>query len=331
MQLLSYKFLIVLILFNGVSLLSASNGDRSPFYQKCLKNCVRSNCTEDGKDFNPTEAERPVTTNLLSTWNCLDECQYDCMWRAVDAFKNLGYDIPKFYGKWPFKRILGVQEPGSVFASFLNLAAHVYMYKEFMQQFPVTEHDKIGLFWHFFALVCVNGWSWSIFFHMKDSPFSEFMDYAGALSMVMIMFIAAVIRVFENHRKLKNAIVSVSAAMHVLHVYYLYCAVIDYDYNMMVNLVFGVAGGALWAGEGAARCARGRGRGGGRLLAFVLLSAAALSLELLDFPPYYDTWDAHALWHLATVPLPLLFWRYVIDDLQYTRREQAAKAHLKMA
>ena len=40
----------------------------------------------------------------------------------------------------------------------------------------------------------------------------------------------------------------------------------------------------------------------------VLLVASSVALELLDFPPVYWIIDSHALWHIATVPLPLLWW-----------------------
>ena len=33
-----------------------------------------------------------------------------------------------------------------------------------------------------------------------------------------------------------------------------------------------------------------------------------MALELLDFPPIYWIIDSHAIWHFATVPLPLLWY-----------------------
>lgn len=45
-----------------------------------------------------------------------------------------------------------------------------------------------------------------------------------------------------------------------------------------------------------------------------LLTTAAMSLELLDFPPLLRAIDAHSLWHLATIPLSAAWWDFLIQD-----------------
>lgn len=34
-------------------------------------------------------------------------------------------------------------------------------------------------------------------------------------------------------------------------------------------------------------------------------------LELLDFPPFFWVLDAHAIWHISTIPVHVLFFRLV--------------------
>lgn len=45
-------------------------------------------------------------------------------------------------------------------------------------------------------------------------------------------------------------------------------------------------------------------------LVVVLLYGLAL-LELLDFPPMLWVLDAHSVWHLSTIPVHFLFYRFV--------------------
>lgn len=46
----------------------------------------------------------------------------------------------------------------------------------------------------------------------------------------------------------------------------------------------------------------------------VVLTMLAMSLEILDFPPISRAVDAHSLWHLATIPLGEMWWRFLIKD-----------------
>ncbi|XP_041977597.1 post-GPI attachment to proteins factor 3 [Aricia agestis] len=301
-----------------------SEGDRSPYYQNCLRECVKNRCTS-GVVKKATKDIPPIP----ALWSCGDNCRYYCMFDTVDRFEERGFQIPKFHGKWPIRRVFGIQEPASVFGSILNLVANAYMYSKMRSKFPVRTMPVV-LFWHAFAWICMNAWVWSIVFHTRDVYFTEFMDYAGALSMVMSLFVAAVIRAFYRAKKLVTVIILATLLYYAEHVRYLYSGRIDYDYNMHVNLFFGVVGSLIWILWAGREWAAGR-RHAWWLLAFTALSAAALTLEVFDFPPKYYAWDAHALWHLSTAPLPLLFYRFVIDDLNYIRTSSSIeKSNIKL-
>uniref|UniRef100_S4PHV3 Post-GPI attachment to proteins factor 3 n=2 Tax=Pararge aegeria TaxID=116150 RepID=S4PHV3_9NEOP len=249
------------------------------------------------------------------------------MWRTVHGYYERGYEIPKFHGKWPFRRILGVQEPASAFASVLNLWIHIHMYKKMTREFPLKDTPMI-MFWHCFAWVCINAWLWSTVFHARDLFFTEFMDYACALSMVMSLLIAAIARMlYKRGRAIAVALISLLLLYYVEHVRYLYTGRIDYDYNIQVNVFFGVAGAALWLAW-AVHALRGGRRYAWRLVRFTALSGLFLAMELCDFAPRLG-WDAHALWHLCTALLPGLFYRFVMDDLTYLR-ESRVKTDLKL-
>ncbi|CAN6856733.1 unnamed protein product [Brassica oleracea] len=46
-------------------------------------------------------------------------------------------------------------------------------------------------------------------------------------------------------------------------------------------------------------------------------SGLAMLLEIYDFPPYEGYFDAHSIWHLATVPLTILWWSFIRDDAEF--------------
>ncbi|GER27045.1 post-GPI attachment to proteins factor [Striga asiatica] len=44
-------------------------------------------------------------------WECQSECRYRCMISREDERRELGYKPLKYYGKWPYKHVHGIQEP----------------------------------------------------------------------------------------------------------------------------------------------------------------------------------------------------------------------------
>lgn len=67
------------------------------------------------------------------------------------------WPVPQFYGKWPFVRFFGIQEPASVFFSFLNLVAHWRMIRKFRSE--VRNDSPMYYVWHIFSgvsKVCIQ-------------------------------------------------------------------------------------------------------------------------------------------------------------------------------
>lgn len=322
---------IAVFLCERSSLVSCSIGDRSMIYRDCLNRFVRENCTNNGVLFKSNAQYKQDFWSKVLQWSCTDECRYQCMWFTVDVFHKNGDDTPKFYGKWPFIRMFGMQEPASAFASVLNLLANAYMFKQ-LKELRITKANlrPYVIFWKTFAMVCMNGWVWSTIFHMRDTDFTEFMDYACALSMVMMLLVAAIVRVFYSRSKVMMlGALSLPVFYFAMHVRYLYSGFINYDYNMKVNVFFGVLGSVIWLVLSWHQWTARR-QYAWRMIAFTVLSGAALSLELFDFPPRHGVWDAHALWHLSTAPLPMLFYSYVIADLRHLASSELDKFAFKM-
>ena len=108
----------------------------------------------------------------LLSWSCRDDCSYQCMWDTVEnSYRKNKLPVQQFHGKWPFIRILGVQEPASALFSILNLLPHVYMLRKIIQTIPsetITYRVWIG-----YALVSINTWIWSTAFHTRDWNLTE--------------------------------------------------------------------------------------------------------------------------------------------------------------
>ncbi len=99
----------------------------------------------------------------------------------------------------------------------------------------------------------------------------------------------------------------------------------DYTYNMAANLIVGLTHNLLWLAYSfpssiplirrfPARSKTYRPNYAWKAAAFVLLTTAATSFEVFDFPAWGRIIDAHSLWHLATVPIIPLWYRFLIQD-----------------
>ena len=97
------------------------------------------------------------------------------------------------------------------------------------------------------------------------------------------------------------------------HWAYMLGVVFDYGWNMKLSLFLGVLQSMLWCRWSYVHRAPYRRS---CYAFFAGLHLVAL-LEVLDFPPLAGLIDAHALWHLATPPLVLLWYRVLEADRRW--------------
>ena len=99
----------------------------------------------------------------------------------------------------------------------------------------------------------------------------------------------------------------------------------DYAYNMAFNLAIGLSHNLLWLAYSLpsslsfirrypGRAKNYRPSHAAKPASFALLTTAATALELFDFPPWGRIIDAHSLWHLATVPIAVFWYDFLVDD-----------------
>ncbi|NXX99529.1 PGAP3 factor, partial [Centropus bengalensis] len=306
-----------------------------PLYRECLGRCERQNCS--GAALRTFRARQPLYMGLTG-WTCRDDCAYECMWLTVRLYVRGGHRVPQFHGKvspegsgggkgsplfpltppcslqWPFSRFLFFQEPASAFASFLNGLASFVMLLRYKAAVPPASPMYPTCV--AFAWVSLNAWFWSTVFHTRDTAVTEKLDYFCASAVVLHSVYLCCVRTLGLQRP---ALISIFRAFLLLflacHISYLTLVRFDYGYNMAANAAVGLLNLAWWLRW----CVRNRPRlpHVWKCAAVVLLLQALALLELLDFPPLFWVLDAHALWHIGTIPLNVLFYSFLMDDSLY--------------
>lgn len=147
----------ILVLSTLLHVAFASSGDRSPDFNACITTCNLQKCLNSPPILAPALR--------LTGWTCLDDCKYSCMHKITDKAVELGEPVQQYYGKWPFWRFGGMQEPASVAFSLLNLWAHVKGASKLRRK--VSESHPMRPYYLMWSLLSVNAWLWSSVFHTR--------------------------------------------------------------------------------------------------------------------------------------------------------------------
>lgn len=329
----SRALLLFAALSSLVAALDASAGDADPIYRSCVEKCESSGCvgdkcfqhckfSSDGKPIDgPWYLQEPLYLRWKH-WDCQSDCRYQCMLVREEERQKLGHEPVKYHGKWPFKRVYGFQEPVSVAFSALNLAVHFHGWLSFFilmyYKLPVrpdkrTYYEYTSL-WHVYGLLSMNSWFWSSVFHSRDVDFTEKLDYSSAVALLGFSLILAVLRAFNVRDEAARVMVAAPLIAFVTtHILYLNFYKLDYGLNMKVCVAMGIGQLLLWAVWAGVTWHPSRWK----LWVVVVGGAAAMLLEIYDFPPYLGYVDAHALWHATTIPLTYLWWSFIRDDADF--------------
>ncbi|KAJ3091817.1 Post-GPI attachment to proteins factor 3 [Quaeritorhiza haematococci] len=237
-----------------------------------------------------------------------------------------GERIHQYYGKWPFIRLWGLQEPASVLFSILNFWAHYKGLLRLRRQIP--ERYFMLHFYKMHSYLALNAWVWSTVFHARDRPWTEKFDYFSAMLYILFSAYQGFVRVFHI-RSIAGltGLTGLTALGYLAHVTYLSFWPFDYTYNMVAGVVVGVASNIMWIGW-CLKNWRTRPYAWKMLLSIVLISSA-MSLELLDFPPIWFVFDAHSLWHAATVPVVFIFYDFLVSDSLHEMRLKKGKQAIR--
>lgn len=301
--------------------------------EQCEKTgCINGGCFPTCKSsVNGVNSEASRSTSLINywiEWDCRSECRYQCMIRRESDREEEGKPPVKYHGKWPFKRVLSLQEPSSVAFSIANLAIHVQGLSSFLvlvyYKLPRRPQGNKGPYyeyynvWIMFGLASINCWLWSAAFHSRDLEITEKLDYSSAAALLGLMLIISIIRTFNLRVEAARVMVAAPIIAFVsTHILYLNFYNFDYGLNMKVCLTMAVIQLLLWTFWAGYSSHPARFK----LWFLALASSMGMLLEILDFPPVWGLFDAHSLWHGVTVPLTLLWWSFIKDDALF-RTEQ---------
>ncbi|KAF5344261.1 hypothetical protein D9758_012318 [Tetrapyrgos nigripes] len=320
---------LFLSLSSCVLLALSSAGDRSEEFKGCVSYCTATEC------FQP----QPLPLALrLARWTCVDNCKYNCMHQLTTRRIEIGSKIVQYYGKWPFWRFAGMQEPASVVFSLLNLWAHWRGSAKIRREIPGANPLKPYYLWWSFA--SLNTWVWSAVFHTRDNPTTEKLDYFSAALTILLALYFTFIRLFHLYTSPRLSLTTQqSQTSSLLRLWTATCAIafvghvsylsllprFDYFYNVVFNLIIGLTHNALWLIYSLPvslslirrfpnRPKTYRPGFTSKAAVLVLFTTAATGLELFDFPPIGRIIDAHALWHLCTAPIAVYWYRFLVED-----------------
>ncbi|CAN1157952.1 Post-GPI attachment to proteins factor 3 [Linum perenne] len=335
-----FGFSLVLLCFLQTS--EASAGDADPKYRSCVTICERTGCvgstcfpqcnfSSSAASYDSPRHTHEHLYQRWKLWDCQSDCRHYCMITREAEREKLGYGPMKYHGKWPFKRVYGIQEPASVVFSAINLAMHFHgwlsfvfllYYKLPLKQDKTTYYEFTPL-WHLYGLLACNSWFWSVVFHARDVDFTEKLDYSSAVALLGYSLILAVLRSFNVREEAARVMVAAPfLAFVTTHILFLNFYKMDYGWNMKVCVTMGVAQmltWAIWAGLS-------RHPSRWKLLVTVLGGSLAMLLEIYDFPPYEGYLDAHAIWHATTIPLTYVWWSFIRDDAEFCTTNLLKKA-----
>lgn len=197
--------------------------------------------------------------------------------------------VVQFHGKWPFRRLLGVQEPCSVLFSLFNLLAHRRGLSQIREHIPASY--PLRKYYIVFGIVGIFSWTFSMIFHTRDFAITEKLDYFAAGASVLYGLYYTPIRIFrlaQRKSPMKATLLRlwtlICVVLYIGHISYLTLWRWDYTYNMAANVATGVVQNILWSIYSVQRYRKLKkpwAAWPGMIVAWIVL---AISLELLDFP-----------------------------------------------
>eukprot|EP01031_Cornospumella_fuschlensis_P038382 gene38382-46649_t len=199
----------------------------------------------------------------------------------------------KFFGHWPFIRWYGLEEPASAVFSALNAVSHiVFLCGGYL---PLSPASSMRFYVNLYAIIALNAWIASIMYHSQKTDLSSLYDYVSALLLLLYGCTVAyrLANGHVNHTQHMQVCIALLALSFTLYVLYSLLLLRKAKSNRAYTVI------------------------GWCFLTQIWLGGAGL-LEVFDFPPLQYplplTLDPHAMWHLLTIPLGLVWYKFWKED-----------------
>ncbi|KAI6198383.1 Post-GPI attachment to proteins factor 3 [Aphelenchoides fujianensis] len=239
------------------------------------------------------------------------------MWATVAEFQAHGYAVPQFYGKWPFSSIsfaVGplvflVQEPASTLFSLFNLCGCLWLWNELQTRLP--EGAPLRRVWVGYSLVGIGAWICSMVFHSRDFWLTEYFDYFAAGALIFYAFFASLMVTIPALQRRTEPIAG-RVRRHLL----------PSTFGTFCCIGLSVLTAGIYVAWALQEWYRGDYRPSiNTLLLTIGIGLGAAVFEVFDFAPvFFWSVDAHSLFHLATVPTPILLGRFALEEAAHRRK-----------
>ncbi|KAG7194858.1 uncharacterized protein KQ657_003962 [Scheffersomyces spartinae] len=307
------------------------------------------------EDFNRYDTLNVVSRNIFQ-WTCPQDCHYRCQQLITDETMKNDNHMYQFYGKWPFRRVFGIQEfflaafsMGNLLVNYDNLKLIRHNQKRAQVSSHPQQLDWVGRIYSQFTIalvISILGWLCSTIFHMRDNAVTETLDYFGANGILLANFNAIAILLLKYYRSLKwtRLCQFVCVLAYVFHVASL-LKQWDYQYNMKFGLTVGITSSLLWTWHTiqtnriftkhypvlnnliellpyetkVLTLAHNKIRS--RLIPWIplvcnLIVLGGVLLEVFDWHPLGRLVDAHSCWHLITIFPNFIWYDWIVWNVE---------------
>lgn len=296
-----------------------SIGDRLVVYRQCLKEykptleMIKYDADLGASNFIKRYVHRTMREEHMNM----------CIRRIDNTYKYHNLPRVKFYGRWAFRRIAGIDEPASTAFSLFNLILGIY----YLIKLKRTS-DERGYKRNYIAvyIAMINSWTASSIYHARGKYHTEVLDYCAAALYLVTTLDTMITRTLnlKNSEKLgkrtcyiiRKIVHTLAACLYVSHVRKLTSRrPFNYKYNLEFNTAVGLSSVAviiIWC----ITVNKAERNISSKLLRLIILTVAIASLEIYEFPPILGLFDAHSLWHLSTAIVYPFISEIFIEDLQ---------------